>query len=117
MKKLLSVIILVAFISLLIGMSSGGFVDEPTEWNNPDFKGYSDTYICPFCNTTPINFTDFLIPQKPVVTPTIEPEKTVPIVMPTPLPYTRTDIANLIGSFSKPKQTTLFPSKLATIFF
>jgi hypothetical protein len=84
---------------LLIGSSAGGFVNDPTVWNEPNWTGLNGTSLCPFCYSTPFSLEDYLNPQ-PKPEPAVEPEKPVPIVMPDPLPFTKGDIASLIDSLS-----------------
>lgn len=93
MKKFIVALSLTLISCLFIGSSAGGFVNEPTLWNDPNWKGLNGTSICPFCNSTPFSLDDYLDP-KPKVVPTVEPEKPLPLVMPQPLPYTKGDIAS-----------------------
>ncbi len=102
MNKLLIGITLTLLASLLIGSTMAGFVDEPTVWNEPDWTGQTDVYGCLFCSSD-FSLVDFLKPQQPVdemVDTPVEFDKPAPAVIPDPLPYTKSDIASLIGSLS-----------------
>jgi hypothetical protein len=107
MKKLLSGITIILLASLLIGSSTGGFVNDPTVWNDPNWTGLNDVYICPFCDSTPFSLDDYLNPELPAE-PVVVPEQPIPVVLPDPLPYTKGDIASLLDSLSTktvPSQT------------
>jgi hypothetical protein len=115
MKRVFKGFTLLLFPLLFIGISSGGFVNEPTVWNDPNFTGVNGTYICPFCNIGSYNFTDFLSPKIAVEKPVIEPEKPIPVVIPGFAPITNPDIASLIASLSK-KQALVPSGRLPIIF-
>jgi len=95
MKKLIIALIFTLFSCLFIGTSIGGFVNEPTLWNDPNWTGLNGTSICPFCYSTPFSLEDYLNPQ-PKTVPAVEPEKPLPLVMPEPLPYSKGDITSLL---------------------
>jgi hypothetical protein len=113
MKKILTGIILVLLTSLLIGSSTGDFVYEPTVWNDPNWTGFSIMDINPFGYSSLINLSDYFNPSLPSA-PVVKPENPVPIVMPTPLPFTK---AEIINNLSKQKQSLLPSGKMLTIFF
>jgi hypothetical protein len=117
MKLLIYGISLTLMASLLIGSSTGGFVNDPTIWNDPNFTGLNDTYICPFGCYEPFSLDDYLNPRPPVGPTVVEPEKPIPIVLPAPLPYTKGDIASLLDSLSTKKVPSQTFGKLNTIFF
>jgi hypothetical protein len=124
MKKWIFGIALTLLASLLIGASSGGFVNDPTVWNDPNWTGMNGTSLCPFCGMGPFNFTNIFNPTTPAYSPTtpasepaMEPEKPVPIVLPTPVPSAKGDIASLIESLSKQKQTPFPTSNLKNLYF
>jgi hypothetical protein len=95
MKTLIIALTFTLLSCLFIGTGTGGFVNEPTMWNDPNWSGLDNTTICPFCYSTPFSLDDYLNPQ-PKTEPTVEPEKPLPIVMPKPLPSTKGDIASLL---------------------
>jgi hypothetical protein len=72
---------------------------------------------CPFCGMGPFNYTDIFNPTMPAPKPVVEPEKPIPIVIPTPVPSAKGDIASLIESLSKQKQTPFPTSSLKNLFF
>jgi len=102
MKKMIIALTLTLISLLLIGSSSGGFVNDPTVWNNPNWTQLNGTSLCPFCYSTPFSLEDYLNPQ-PKTQPVVEPEKPVPIVIPETLPYTKGDITSLLDSLSTRK--------------
>lgn len=124
MKKWIFGIALTLLASLLIGASSGGFVNDPTVWNDPNWTGLNSTSLCPFCNLGPVNFTNIFNPTVPAYSPTtpalkpvVEPEKPIPVVIPTPVPAAGGDLASLIDSLSRQKQTPFPASNLKNLFF
>jgi hypothetical protein len=117
MKKKIFVIALMLLASLLIGSSSGGFINDPTVWNDPNWTGLNSSSLCPFCGMGPFNYTDIFNPTMPAPKPVVEPEKPIPIVIPTPVPSAKGDIASLIESLSKQKQTPFPTSSLKNLFF
>ena len=99
MKKFIVALTLALICCLFIGTSTGGFVNEPTLWNDPNWTGLNGTSICPFCYSIPFSLDDYLNPE-PKTVPDVEPEKPLPLVMPEPLPYSKGDIASLLESLS-----------------
>jgi len=116
MKKLLYGIPVMLSVLLLISSSSGGFVNDPTDWNNPNWT--FNATVCPFCDSTPFNLEDWLNPKLPATEETVvEPEQPVPLVMPALLPYTKEDIASLLGSISTKQIPSQTYGKLNTLYF
>ncbi len=115
MKLIISGSALAILALLLVGSSAGGFINDPTVWNDPNWTG-SDVYICPFCNSTPFSLDDYLNPKAPAVTP-VEPERPVPLVLPAPLPYSKSDLASLLGGLTTEKLTSKSLGNLKGLYF
>lgn len=103
MNKLLIVITLALIATLSIGVSSGSFVNEPVIFNDPDWLRESDIFGCMFCSNPSFIYDKWINPalsdDDPEDTP-VEFEKAVPAVVPEPLPYTKTDLTNLLAGLS-----------------
>jgi hypothetical protein len=103
MNKLLTGITISLIITLFIGTSSGGFVDEQTVWNDPDWTTESDIFGCMFCSNPAFTYDKWINPalsdDEPEETP-LEFEEPAPAVMPKPLPYTKGDITSLLDRLS-----------------
>lgn len=118
MKLIISGSALAILALLLIGSSAGGFINDPTESNDPDWTG-SDVYICPFCNSTPFSLDDLLDPKTPAVTPAEpEPPESMPsIIIPSPVPQSTPDLASLLAQLKTEKLTSKSLSQYKGLFF
>jgi hypothetical protein len=112
MKRLRVYIAMLLLAGMLIGISSGGFVNEPSEYNKPGWKGFPAGFIsdkvCPFGCVKPFNWSEYLYPdtlqpQGPD-TPPLEP---IPLVMPQPIPITKTDLFKSMTTISTQKESLI----------
>jgi len=114
-------VILAIIAGLLVGISSGGFVTDPTEINIPTWTGSPEGYmnkLSPF-GPLPENWPFYISgPLDPTTlkkitdetdtseneTPTLEP---VELVMPLPLPITKAELFSSLTTISTQKQSLL----------
>lgn len=112
MNKLTTGIIIAVMAGLLVGTSSGGFVNEPSEYNKPGWKGFPAGFISdnvsPFGYVKPFNLSEYLYPDPKVPQQAdIPPWEPVPLVMPEPLPITKADLFKSITTISQQKQSLI----------
>ncbi len=112
MNNLRLCVAMLVMAGVLIGISSGGFVNEPIEYNKPGWKGFPAGFISdnmsPFGSAKPFNLSEYLYPD-PVQPqePDTPPWEPVPLVMPEPLPMTKADLFKSIITISKQKQSLI----------
>lgn len=109
---------------LLVGISSGGFVTEPMEINNPNWSGFTKGYINPF-SYVPEKTYYAIGPLDPItlkpITKLIEPVEnvtnisdTIELVMPLPLPITKAELFSSLATTTPQKQSLLASTTYST---
>lgn len=103
---------LIIMAGLLIGTSSGGFVNEPTKYYKPEWTsipvGFISDYVSPFAEPKFKNLWDAIDPD-PIIPeePEPAPAEPVPAILPEPLPISKEQIANSMITISKQKQSLI----------
>lgn len=114
-------ITLVIVAGLMVGISSGGFLSDPAEANEPSWTSFGifDNYE-PFSladwidyDYAPFNLSEWLNPDSVPVVPDDPPSfwEPVPLVMPQPLPLSKEDLFGSLTTISPTKQSLLSSQK------
>ncbi len=112
MSRLSIYIVMLVMAGVLIGISSGGFVDEPSEFNKPGWNGlpesFASDYLNPFGYVKPFNISEYLYPD-PVqsLEPDTPPWEPVPLIIPEPLSMTKADLFKSMTTISTQKQSLI----------
>lgn len=104
--------VLAVMAALLVGTSSGGFVNGPVDIDAPGWAGFESGYISkclsPFGEYKEINLADWLKPPVVNETDELEPEfEPVPFVMPQPLSISKEELFSSFTTVSKNKMSLL----------
>ncbi|HON81251.1 MAG TPA: hypothetical protein PLN56_03995 [Methanoregulaceae archaeon] len=96
---------------LLVAVSCAGFVDEPIEMNNPNWTGFSRSFmekLSPFGEFKIYNLYDEFYPPPKITTPENETPTWKPIkIVPEPLPITKKELFQSMITISPQKQSLL----------
>lgn len=112
---------------LLVGISSGGFVTDPIEINNPNWTGFTKGYVNPFGYfpekpyyvsgpLDPITLKKITEPTETLENETATSD-TIELVMPLPLPITKEELFSSLATITPRKQSLLSSFKSTSSFF
>ena len=115
---------LAIIVGLLVGISSGGFVTDPVEMNNPNWTGFTKGYVNPFGYVPekpyyvsgpldPITLKKITEPTEPGENMT-NTSDTIELVMPQPLPITKAELFSSLTLMTPQKQSLLASTTYST---
>ncbi len=139
MKQMKLLVILVIMAGLLVGVGSGGFLNDPVEapswaaiglfgdyepvsfgdgWLYPGYEPitFGDGWLHP--GYKPFNLSDWLYPEPAPALPEDKepPWEPVPLVMPQPVPLSKEELFGSLTTVSKDKQSLLSSMKASNYF-